>query len=507
VSSLALLLARGLLAQSAPPAPAADLGVDPVTLLQWREACRIVSEHEDEIWPGYRLGEIPALMLRPGVAEVLLRHPRPPSGYVPHLGGSPLDGELLLVRRGATLFDVGMDTSVDLNGVRTLVVTDRGARGGADDAWCLAVQVHEGFHAFAARHLRMPGMSELDLADYPDLDAERNARLHLEGSALERALLAEGADEVEEAALAFLAERSRRRAGMAEAVVRFEDGNEWNEGLATYAEWRALELWARHGVAADVLAACPGLRFPESLVHRADQLRIQLGHSARGTLSINGSPFGPAAVRRRGYFFGAAIGRLLDRFRPGWKAEAAQARPLTALLFEALGEPSDRELGERADALEREAGLAALTGEKRANAAAAAREREQRIAAVLAGAGTLLRIDVAALAPSGSLAPSSYTPFGILAAGERRRLFSMSPTDFSIGPAKVTASASPGVIVDEARRELLVRSPIGREELVAALSRWRGRHDDPAVAILAPAAECAREDDGSVRLRLLAVRR
>ena len=506
-----------------------DLGIDPVTLLQWSEACRLVSEHEDEIWPGYRLGEIPALILNPKVAEVLVRHPRPPEGFVRSGVAGPIAEEPLFVRRGNTTFPVGMDTTTPVGGFTTLVVTDRGARGDRDDAWNLAVMVHEGFHAWAGAHLKTPPQNELDLVEWPDLDPTVNAHLELEGRALGDALAAartdvDGADgegtaidEIEEHALLFLAERTRRRALMPARAVRYEDGNELNEGLASYAEWRAYELWAEHGVGEVLHTALPAVAVPGPFRNRCEQMLIMLKHATRGTLSINGSPFGPGAVRRRGYFEGAAIGKLLDELDPdatgGWKEEVAKGRTLTALLHEALGEPADAELTERALAFEQDAGFEKLVAAKVKLTDEARRARDARIAAVLegptpgSGAGstsvpsTLLVLDLSELSPSGPLAPSAYTPFGILKVDEHRRLYSLSVTTVELSGGKIESAPDAAIILDDARRELLVRTPVAAETLAAALSNWTGRYSDVAVTIEAPAAECSREDR-TVRLRL-----
>jgi hypothetical protein len=70
---------------------------------------------------------------------------------------------------------------------------------------------------------------------------------------------AEEADEAEEQLMLFLAERLRRRARMPANAIAWEDGNELNEGLATYVEWRAHDLWGKQGVGAPLAAALPKL--------------------------------------------------------------------------------------------------------------------------------------------------------------------------------------------------------------------------------------------------------
>jgi hypothetical protein len=467
---LAAIVARPAVAQSAtPPAAHDDLPVDSASLLLWKEAVDLVDAHEKELWPGYRLGEIPALVTHPKVGEVLIRHPFPPAGFQRVTGATVLGEEPLWVRRGTTVFTVPQETSTDLGGARTLVVSDRKVFETPDDAWCLGTVVHEGFHAFAARSLKLAPSNEIDLADFPDLDPEVNARLELEGRALEAAVRATLADEREEEALAFLAQRTRRRARMPANAVAWEDGNELNEGLATYAEWRAHEWWAASGVSEPLRAALPKLADRKSFAQFGEQALLKLRNLARGTFTVNGSTFGPAAIRYRGYDFGAALARLLDALGDDWKPRVAAGETLTQRLRAALGEPSDSELAERAAAVEQEGDLAGLLERKRESAKQAAGERAARVDAVLKGdgRGTLLVIDVASLAPKGRLLPSSYTPFGLLRVDDHRLLFSMAPTSFDLGGRRIVTPAEPGVVVDESARTLTTRTSKSLEAALA----------------------------------------
>ena len=483
-----------------------DLPVDPASLLMWREAVDLVSAHESEIWPDYRLGEIPAVVTRPKVGELLVRHPKPPEGFAPLKAArlpESLRNEPFWIRVGKTVFDVPEETSTMLGDVRTLVVSDRDAANAAEDSWHLGTVVHEGFHAWAATKMKLAPSNEIDLADFPDLDAEVNARLELEGNALEAAVRAATSDEVEERALLFLAERLRRRARMPANTIAWEDGNELNEGLATYVEWRAYDLWARQGVGAPLLAALPALGKREDFVQRGEQVLLKLRNLARGTMSMNGSEFGPAVVRFRGYEFGAALGRLLDRVGSDWKAQVAKGAKMTDLLRLALGDPSDKELGERADAMEKEANYPLLVTQKGSRLIRATEERQRRIAGVLDGpAGTLVEISVAALSRSGPLLPSSYTPFGILRVDADRRLFSMSPTGFDFGTAKSTTPEAPGVIVDEKARTLTTRTPAAAEQLLTAFAKFAGSYSAAGLTIEAPAATATKSSNGAIRVEL-----
>jgi hypothetical protein len=483
-----------------------DLPVDPASLLLWREAVDLVSAHEAEIWPGYRLAEIPALVTHPKVGEILTRHPKPPFGFAPLDAArvpESLRGEPFWIRLGTTVFSVPQETSTDLGGFKTLVVSDRKALDAPDDVWCLAVVVHEGFHAWAATKMKLAPSNEMDLADFPDLDPDVNAHLELEGFALEAAVRAETSDEAEDRALVFLAERQRRRARMPAATIAWEDGNELNEGLATYVEWRAYDLWAKQGVGAPLLAALPQLGKREGFTQRSEQVLLMLRNLARGTMSQNGSNFGAAVVRARGYRFGAAVGRLLDHMGGDWKQQVARGSTLTGLLREALGEPDDKELSERADAAEKEADYPLLVKKKNSLVVLAVDERKKRIAAVTEGtSGTLVEISVAGLSRSGPLLPSSYTPFGILRVDADRRLFSMAPTSFEFGSARIVTPEAPGVIVDEKARTLTTRSTAPADELVAAFASYAGSYSAAGLTIDAPVATATKTAAGAVRVEL-----
>jgi len=490
-----------------------ELPVDPASLLLWNEAVGLVTAHEAEIWPGYRLAEIPALVTHPKVGEILLRHPAPPAGFTKmDFAKEPaipeaLRAEPMWIRRGTTVFEIPQETSTSLGGVTTLVVSDRKALASADDAWCLGTVVHEGFHAWAGTRMKLAPSNELDLSDFPDLDPEVNAHLELEERALEAAVRAETADEAEEQLVLFLAERLRRRARMPANAIAWEDGNELNEGLATYVEWRAHDLWGKQGVGAPLAAALPKLADKKVFAERGEQILLKLRNLARGTFSVNGSEFGPATVRYRGYDFGAALGRALDRVGADWKGEVARGATLTDLLRAALGAPADAELAERADAFEKEAGYAALVLAKQAKAKDALAERERRIATVTAGAGTRVVLDFGELSKSGTVSPTSYTPFGILHVDDHRRMFFMVPVSFVFGAVRIQTPESPGVIVDESARTLTTRVALAPEALIEAVTKSDGHELAAAgLRIDAPHATATADGENAIRIALTGVR-
>ncbi|HET6163598.1 MAG TPA: hypothetical protein VFG37_08020, partial [Planctomycetota bacterium] len=301
--------------------------------------------------------------------------------------------------------------------------------------------------------------------------------------------------------------RLRRRALMPKNAIAWEDGNELNEGLATYVEWRAHDLWAKQGVGAPLRAALAKLSDPKVFAQQGEQILMKLRNLARGTFSVNGSEFGPAAVRYRGYDFGAALGRALDRVGTDWKKQVATGATLIDLLRAALGAPADAELAERADAYEKEAGYAALVLAKQGKAKDALAERERRVASVTAGKGTLVVIDFAALSKSGTVAPSSYTPFGILHVDDHRRMFFMVPVKFDFTGARLEMPESPGVIVDESARTLTTRVALAPEALIEAVAKSDGHEFAAAgLKIDAPHVTATADGENAIRIALKGVR-
>jgi hypothetical protein len=480
--------------------------VDPVNLLLWREAVDLLDRHEAEIWPGFRLAGIPALITHPNVGEILLRHPRPPAGF--HLLDAELRPEALRdeptwIRRGTTAFTFVNGTTTSIGGAATLVVPDRALMH--SDTWSLGAIVHEGFHVWSATQMKIAAPASIGLADFPNLDPEVNARLELEGRALVRAARAAAADdplEMKTQATVFLAERRRRRERMPSDAIAWEDGTELCEGLAKFVELRALQLWSRVGVSETLVEKLPDLERKEGFARDVRSSLAHLRDYSRGTLGYEGSPYGPATVRVRGYFFGAALGLVLERVAGDWKARVAKGALLTHLLREAVGQPSDAELARVADDVEGAADFATLVAAKRDLATEAADEGERRIAAVLEGGGTCVVIDASELAGGGAFRITAGSPFGVLRVDDHRLLYSNDPTTFTIGSARVETPARPGVIVDPRAHTLTTR--VARPPDLFQTFAWFSRRPfiDSGLTIDSPRLATKREGEATVRITL-----
>lgn len=80
------------------------------------------------------------------------------------------------------------------------------------------------------------------LVQYPMLSVENNVGMAQEGSALAEALRATDIAAVRRAAVRWLALRKDRRASLPAKAVEYEDGCEFNEGLAKYAGYRLTQV-------------------------------------------------------------------------------------------------------------------------------------------------------------------------------------------------------------------------------------------------------------------------
>ncbi len=223
-------------------------------------------------WPGYAPLSIP-LAIYDGDSTYLFRHPAPPSTY-----HSTADAWAVMSGRDP---NITANSSATIGGVvsATLMI-DRATAPFDATAWA-AVAMHEAFHVFQRTHHASWVGNEGDLLIYPFENASRLALRRLESDALRRA---EGSSS---AALSrcwtreFVRARQSRYASLDSAFRWYERKSELNEGLANYVQVRA---------------------------------------GAKRVNPLVSTEFAAEAVRDRVYATGPALGVLLDRFSPEWKA-------------------------------------------------------------------------------------------------------------------------------------------------------------------------------------------
>jgi len=317
-----------------------------------------------DLWPGFDPNATP-LAIYDGTRTWLFRHPQPPAGFAEVSPGVwALTGRHLAVNA---------NSSARIGGVMTATLMP-----GPGDALARAgTAIHETFHAFENSRHPLWMANEVSLFEYPFTDAPLLAMRRLESAALARALAATTPAESRCWSVAALDARASRFKAMPGDAGLYESSVELYEGLAEYVENRAIGT-------------------PDAKVFEA-------------TPASDG--FAPAQMRQRGYASGAAMGRLLDRIAPDWRATLEQADRLFLhdLLKQSL--PAD-------------AAACAFTAEERAAATAAAitdvaalvAQRAEARRAFEADAGWKIVVE-GGTPESKPLFPQNFDPWNVLLLG------------------------------------------------------------------------------------------
>ena len=294
--------------------------------------------------------------------------------------------------------------------------------------------LHEAFHVQQAKWGLGKAGDESALLTYPCLSVTNNVGFALEARELTTALTATDEEEIWLAALRWLAIRSHRREELPTSSIAYEDGTEFNEGLATYVEWRLTH-------AIEGREPAPAMAWVRGF-HGYDDMsfqRAELLESMRGFLTgervVNDDPYGTAPVRFRLYWSGMAIGAMLDAIHPEWKERMMQSgTTLTGLVKEALlATPEDLELA--LEEVMAEPGCDPLVAAQTKLREEGERVAREKCEAILNGEGTLLLLDHSAL--TGMSAAFSFTPFGITRVDENRTIYEMVPIGVRIGQGNV----------------------------------------------------------------------
>jgi hypothetical protein len=509
------------------------LQIDPLLLHQVAEVFQIIAAPDNPVWPGWDASDTPTLLYLPGVQDLLINHPSPPAGFTPFETSLLPAGWSAHLRDGETILDLdGQNTSRMIGGVQTLVVADpisnlrpnlkqilRGSEDvdkrltvdllSADPYEQLAFVVHEAFHVHQYREAEDKLANEAFLLDYPWLSAELNVGWALEGRALVDGLRAKDSGTLREAVQRWLAVRDARRAPLGPDAIAYEDGNEFGEGLAKYAEWKLCQvLEGREPGAA--MGWARGFHGYEDLSFWRARLIDGVARATSGEMVVNGDPYGSGNLRFRLYYTGMAIAALLDALEvPNWQARilepdttltgllrgalAADAQNLTAALERARSIPELAQLQQDKADLERDGRAAA----------------EAMVAAVLGGEA-LFTLDYSAFEEA---EPSfSYTPFGLSRAGEARMLYTMVPIGASVAGARVDQGVASTLLHDRGARtiQFQLRRVLDRAALLADLGLERLPADAlvdlnlalPGASLQAPRARLAFEG-GGLRVVLL----
>jgi hypothetical protein len=531
-----LLLAPGIALAQGPPAggsrPAAAPGVilriDPRLIAEAAEVWPLIAGPENPIWPGWDASDTPILFYLPGEQDVLINHPRPPAGFVGYDGTVRFPGGHILVRDGPGFFQAdGQNTSRDIEGVRTLVVADalsnlRQQIGGlledprppaekaqgldfaalATDPYVqLTLIVHEAFHVFQERVAPDKGANEMLLLHYPVLSVENNVGFAQEGAALAAALRSESEAAFAAAVVRWLALRRQRRSALPHDAVEYENGVEFSEGLAKYAEYRLLQVLEGRTPRPEMWWV-QGFRGYDDLSSRRSELVDRMLQHLRGEVSVNNDPYGTAPLRMRLYYSGMAIAAMLDRLSTSWKDRIVQPEVSLTDLVEDAAHASPADLARALEEARREGDHDALVAAKRRLAEEGRARIDTMLAQIEHGTGTGIIVDYEALeTPRVAL---GFTPFGIMVVDTNRTIYTQVPIGARFPDGSDVAQTQPMPLLhDKAAKLIRFRLPrvLSAEEVARAMWNPPGagqesrplRLELPEVVVSAASAMIRRE--------------
>ena len=326
---------------------------------------------------------------------------------------------------------------------------------------------------FQYRRAPGKGANELALRKYPVLSVDNNVGLALEGDALADALRANEPGRIRAATVRWLAVRRDRRSRLPTEAIEYEDGTEFNEGLAKYVEYRLCQVLEGRAPGAG-MKWVQGFYGYGDLSEVRERLIGQMASHMRGEVNVNNDPYGASPLRMRLYYSGMAIAALLDGLSPGWHSRIFEpGTTLTQLAEEAL-DATPAELAAGLSSARHAQGHEALVEAKKQLESAG----KKRIAELLTGIGDAptgsVTVDYAALGePEIAMA---FTPFGIVAVDEDRTIHQLVPLRARLGPGCSFAQteATP-VLHDRKRRcfQFALPETVTRAQLAQALGLER----------------------------------
>lgn len=459
--------------------PQKVLLVDPLLVSQAAEVLSLVAKRDNRIWPGWDATKTPLLIYLPGKQDLLINHPKPPAGFVPYEGPIRFPGANMMIKNGPTLITMdGQNTSMEVAGVETLVVADRlsnlrqqlmgavdQARASQDDMTenigntitpdpygSMLMFAHEAFHVYQRLQAPNKGGNELALTQYPSLSVKNNTGFAMESEALVAALRAPNAAECRKAALQWLALRADRRAALTKESAAYEDGTEFNEGLAKYVEYKAMQVLQGRKPSRDMWLI-QGFRGYDAMDAERAKLEDRMRAMMSGKVSINNDPYGASPVRMRLYFSGMGIAGLLDRLGAKWHDPILKpGTTLTTLAADTL----------KASPAELKNALAEATGSNRYRELTAEKLRleeggKKHIQEVLSGfesaPGKVVLDYTAHKTPRVGFA---FTPFGVLAIDENRTVFRLIPLRGVAGKLNFSEDSPRPILHDRAKKEVVI---------------------------------------------------
>jgi hypothetical protein len=480
----------------ASPTAEERLLVDPRLIAEAAQVWSVIGRPGNEVWPGWDASSTPILFYMPGKQDLLINHPAPPEGFVPYKGPVSFPAGKIFIRTGSSFFELdGQNTSREIGGVNTLVVADtlsnlrmrletvvndpRPVRekfppGNHEDLMenpygQMAMVAHEAFHVF--QHTRAPGKGadETVLAVYPVLSEYNNVGFALEGEALADAIRAKTAQKRRSAGVRWLAVRLDRRYNLPDGCAAYEDGNEFNEGLAKYVEYKLAQ--SLEGMNTDdAMKWVQGFHGNEGFAAFRESLIDQMVKHMRGEVNVNNDPYGTAPLRMRLYFSGMAIAVLLDELAPGWHDRIFEPGITLTGLAQAALDPSYDEMEQGLEQARNDPSYAALVESKALLEMEGREHVEKMLDRILNGENTVLSVDYSALKAAGI--GMRYTPFGVTAVDEDRTIYTMVPVGAMFAPGCEFRQTEPSPVLHDRVKELFqmqLAGSLSREDLARSL--------------------------------------
>lgn len=270
------------------------------------DAARSLTDLSKALWPAWDVSDTPVVLYEPGAQCYVLGHPDLPPAFSRVSVRHTAKGA---VYRAPT-------SSIDPASGRLAGVPTAFVELGQFSREAVPALFREGFRAYQVGRCRSLAEPVDLLAGYP-IDPQNLAFVDIECQLLSRAVLAPD-DSLRERALEFVCVRSLRRICLTPRVCDYEARLEFLEGVPTY----IAECVRREGR-------------PYVRGKAAERLGDALGTPTFVAHCLT-TPGGLDWYRRERFAAsGAAVCALLDRFHPGWKAEASkQCVEPYALLWE-----------------------------------------------------------------------------------------------------------------------------------------------------------------------------
>ncbi|HVT14380.1 MAG TPA: hypothetical protein VHE55_19105 [Fimbriimonadaceae bacterium] len=475
-----------------------NLKIDPLMIAQAAEAWSVIGSKDNPVWPGWNAKETPILIYMPDVQDVLINHPKPPAGFAPYDGPIHFPGGKIWIKDGPTItpYD-GQNTSIDVNGVGTLVLADtlstrrqnlqglveqaRGGTGDMKDAIDgflhpnpydgLAMVVHEAFHVYQGRRAPGKGGTESDLVDYPSLSVENNVGFALEGETLRAEAQAKTAEERRRLAVRWLAIRRERRKHLSPSMTAYEDGTEFNEGTAKYTEYRLFQALEGRQPSHDMWLVQSFHGFSDLSAERS-RLLDHMVDIMSGKVNVNNDPYGASPVRFRLYFSGMGIGALLDSLGAQWHEAIFQPKVSLTSLAEQAIHATPQELDAAWSEVVDSARYKELTTEKDKLAKDGEAYIQKAVQEFDSAPGQLV-IDYSGLTkPRVGLA---FTPFGILRIDDSRSMYRLLPVRGIVNDLNFAEDSARPVLQDRMKKQLVIQltGAMTEADLDKAAPGWR----------------------------------